>query len=281
MANDAAVTGSSFQIQNGVYFVRGQFCNVNQETLILDQYNSAPSYRVGLFVNEEIINSDIDESLNDNSQGFNNFSAPGADRLKISLSLFKKSLDDFDDNSFIELATVGSNNEPGVLRTKKSGAGGAAAMGGGGGGSPYSSNFDITDTLARRTYDESGNYDVKPFDVTLLESLNDNIGNRGVYKAGQFTSGGETPSDDLALYKISPGKAYVKGYELETVGPTYLDVPKPRDTKTLKNQNIIYNTGPTLKINSVFRTPTVGIGSTYVLSLRDQRVGVNLSLIHI
>ena len=55
-----------------------------------------------------------------------------------------------------------------------------------GGGSPYSSNFDLTDTLARRTYDESGNYDVKPFDVTL-ESLNDNIGNRGVFKEGQFT----------------------------------------------------------------------------------------------
>ena len=272
VANDAAITGSSFQIQNGVYFVRGQFCNVNQETLILDQYNSAPSYRVGLFVNEEIINSDIDESLNDNSQGFNNFSAPGADRLKISLSLFKKPLDDFDDNSFVELATIGSNNQPGVLKTQRKGAGGGAVLGG---TSPYSSNFDLTDTLARRTYDESGNYDVKPFDVTLLESLDDNIGNRGVFKAGQFTPGGETPSDDLALYKLSPGKAYVKGYEIETLNPTFLDVPKPRDIKTLKDQSIIYNTGPTLKINSVFRTPTVGIGSTYVLSLRDQRVGVS------
>ena len=70
----AAVTGSSFQIQEGVYFVRGQFCRVNQETLVLDQYSSGPSYRIGLFVNEEIINSDIDESLNDNSQGFNNYS---------------------------------------------------------------------------------------------------------------------------------------------------------------------------------------------------------------
>jgi len=273
--NSAAITGSSFQIQEGVYFVRGQFCRVNQETLIISQYTTTPEARVGLRVNEEIINADIDESLNDNSQGFNNYSAPGADRLKISLSLYQKPLDDFDDNSFVELATVGANNEPGVLRTKKSAAGGAAAIGGGGGGSPYSSNFDLTDTLARRTYDESGNYDVKPFDVTLLESLNDNIGNRGVYKAGQFTSGGETPSDDLALYKLSPGKAYVKGYELETVNPTFLDVPKPRDVKTLKDQSIIYNTGPTLKINSVFRTPTVGIGSTYVLSLRDQRVGVN------
>ena len=269
VASDAAITGSSFQIQNGVYFVRGQFCNVNQETLILDQYNNAPSYRIGLFVNEEIINADIDESLNDNSQGYNNYSAPGADRLKISLSLFKKSTDDFDDNSFVELAVIND----GVLRTQRKGSAGGAALGGFSG--VYSSNFDLTDTLARRTFDESGNYDVKPFDVTLLESLNDNIGNRGIFNAGQFTPGGETPSDDLALYKLSPGKAYVKGYEIETLNPTFLDVPKPRDVKTLKDQSIIYNTGPTLKINSVFRTPTVGIGSTYVLSLRDQRVGVN------
>ncbi len=267
--NGAAVTGSSFQIQEGVYFVRGQFCNVSQETLILDQYNSAPSYRVGLYVNEEIINADIDETLNDNSQGFNNYSAPGADRLKISLSLFKKSTDDFDDNSFVELAVIND----GILKTQRKGSAGGAALGGFSG--VYSKNFDLTDTLARRTFDESGNYDVKPFDVTLLESLNDNIGNRGVYKSGQFTAGGETPSDDLALYKLSPGKAYVKGYEIETVNPTFLDVSKPRDTKTLNDQSIIYNTGPTLKINSVFRTPTVGIGSTYVLSLRDQRVGVN------
>ena len=209
VTSNAAITGSSFQIQEGVYFVRGQFCRVNQETLIISQYTTTPEARVGLYVNEEIINADIDESLNDNSQGFNNYAAPGADRLKITLSLYQKPLNDFDDNQFVELATIGGNNEPGVLRSKKPGSGGAAAMGGGGGGSPYSSNFDITDTLARRTYDESGNYDVKPFDVTLLESLNDNIGNRGVYKAGQFTAGGETPSDDFALYKLSPGIAYV------------------------------------------------------------------------
>jgi len=273
ISNNAAVTGSSFQIQEGVYFVRGQFCRVNQETLILSQYSSAPEARVGLYVNEEIINADIDESLNDNSQGFNNYSAPGADRLKISLSLFQKPLDDFDDNSFVELATIGSNNQPGVLKTARKGSAGGAALGGFSG--VYSKNFDLTDTLARRTFDESGNYDVRPFDVTLLESLNDNIGNRGVFKAGQFTPGGETPSDDLALYKIAPGKAYVKGYEIETLNPTFLDVPKPRELRTLKNQSIIYNTGPTFKINSVFRTPTVGIGSTYVLSLRDERVGVN------
>ena len=270
VADDAATTGSSFQIQEGVYFVHGQFVGVAQETLILDQYGSKPNFRIGLFVNEEIINADIDESLNDNSQGYNNYAAPGADRLKISLSLFKKSIDDFDDTSFIELGTV----KDGVLKTAKSGRNGKGSsgglIGGFGGGS---GGWDLTDTLARRTYDESGNYDIKPFDVTVLNSLDNNVGNRGVFKAGQFTPSGGTPSDDLALYKISPGKAYVKGYEIETMDPTYIDCPKPRDTKLIENQAIIYNTGPTYRLDSVYRTPTVGIGSTYILSLRDQRKG--------
>jgi hypothetical protein len=44
-------------------------------------------------------------ALNDNSQGYNNYAAPGADRLKISVSLTKKALDNYDDNNFVELAT--------------------------------------------------------------------------------------------------------------------------------------------------------------------------------
>ena len=115
IANNSTATGSAFSISNGVYFIRGQFLNVETETLILDQYNNTSNYRIGLFINEEIINSDLDESLNDNSQGYNNYSAPGSDRLKISTFLFKKSLNDFDDNNFIELATI----KDGVLRAKK------------------------------------------------------------------------------------------------------------------------------------------------------------------
>jgi hypothetical protein len=90
IANNSTAIGSAFNITDGIYFIHGNFVNVKTETLILDQYNNRPNYRVGLFVNEQIINSDIDESLNDNSQGFNNYAAPGADRLKISVSLFKK-----------------------------------------------------------------------------------------------------------------------------------------------------------------------------------------------
>ena len=203
----------------------------------------------------------MDESLNDNSQGFNNYAAPGADRLQISVSLFKKPLDDFSDDNFILLGTVIN----GVLQidNQKSLFGGDSGYN------------NVVDTLARRTFDESGHYYVKPFDVSVVDSLNNQTGNNGIFNVGQFTPGGAQPSDDLALVKISPGKAYVKGYECETLGTTFIDLDKPRTTKTIENQGFTYNTGPTFKVNSVYRTPTVGVGNTFVVSLRDQRVGVN------
>ena len=255
IANNSTAIGSAFNITNGVYFIHGQFVNVNTETLILDQYNNRPSYRVGLFVNEQIVNSDIDETLNDNSQGFNNYGAPGADRLKISTSLFKKNLNDYDDNNFIELATIND----GVLRSQK-----------------ITTAYNlIADELARITYNESGYYATIPFDASVKESLNNNKGNNGVFNVGQFTPSGIIPSDNLAIYQISPGKAFIRGYEVETISSTFLDVEKPRTTKTLENQAITYNTGPTLSLDRVYGSPPIEIGNTYVLSLRNERIGTS------
>ena len=264
ISNNASATGSAFQIQEGVYFIHGNFVTVESETLILDQYTSTPSYRVGLNVQESIITADLDETLNDNSQGYNNYSAPGADRLRITTSLFKKPLDNFDDDNFIELATVNVGRLKAVARS-------------GFGVGPNGGVFyeDLTNVLARRTYAESGDYYTKPFDITVLNSLNDNLGNRGVFQPGQFTPTGDTPSDELALYKVSPGKAFVRGYEIETVNPTFLNAPKTRTVNTSDNQQIIYNTGPTLRLNNVYGSPTIGIGNTYTVSLRNERVGIN------
>ena len=257
----AAATGSAFQIQEGVYFIHGHFVNVNTETLILDQYGDSPNYRVGLFVNETIVNADEDDSLNDNSQGFNNYSAPGADRLKISVSLFKKPLTDYNDDQFVELSIIEEGNIK--SQTKRGDLGGGVGY------------KDWTDILARRTYAESGDYYVKAFDLSVHESLNDGKGNRGVFNSGQLTYGGQTPSDDLMLYKFSPGRAFVRGYDIDISSVTFIDVPKPRTTATIEDQSIIYNTGPTLRVNRTWRAPDVGVGNTYILSLRDQRVGLN------
>ena len=249
----ANTVGSSFSITEGIYFGKGQFLQVRKETLLLDQYSNTPSYRIGLQINEQVINADMDPALNDNSRGFNNFAAPGADRLRITTSLIKKDLDDFDDNNFVELASVTN----GVLTSKTT-----------------TSDYNILeDELARRTYAESGDYYVKPFGIGVKESLNNYQGNNGVFNSTQLTSSGAVPSDDIGLYHVSPGRAFVKGYDVEALGSTYIDFQKPRTTASLEDQGINYNTGATLKLNNAYGSPQIGIGNTYVLSLRDTRVG--------
>jgi len=79
IASGAAVIGMAFQMSAGVYFLRGHFVDVDEQILILDQYSNTSSHRIGLNVREDIISADIDPSLSDNAQGFNNFTAPGAD----------------------------------------------------------------------------------------------------------------------------------------------------------------------------------------------------------
>ena len=170
IANNATSTAASFSISNGVYFIRGNFVQVQDETIILSQYSNEPSARIGLRIEEDIINADEDETLADNSKGFNNYAAPGADRLKISCSLFAKPLDDFNDSNFIELAVI----QDGVLRSQKK-------------NTDYSF---IRDELARRTFAESGDYMVRSFDVSMKDSLDDGVKNGGIYKEGQFTQGG-------------------------------------------------------------------------------------------
>ena len=257
IASTATSTGSSASIQEGVYFIRGFFVKVLSQTIILDQYSDTPSYRVGLLINENIVTAYDDSTLFDNAKGFSNFSAPGADRFQIQTTLLKKDLDDFNDENFIELMRI----ENGILQkfVKKS---------------EYNL---ITDELARRTYDESGDYYIKPFDVTVNESLNDRQGNGGIYLSNETTAEGSVPSDDLMLYQVSPGKAYVRGYEIEKLNTSYIDVEKPRDSKTITSTSFEFDGLSYVKVDNVYGSPFIGFGSSSVVSLRSERIGATAS----
>ena len=253
LAFGATATGSAMSIGEGVYFVRGTFAQVQSETLILNQYSGSPSYRIGFDVQENFVSADEDPSLNDNASGFTNFAAPGADRLEIKISLTKKQLDDTNDQNFIEIARVrGGELQTFVKDTQY--------------------NL-INDTLAARTYDESGDYYIRPFEVFAKESLNDQIGNKGIYTSEQKTQEGNIPSDDLMVMQISPGKAYVKGYAIEKISTGFIDVPKPRSTKTIEQESVSYTTGDPLLVNNVFGSPSLGIGTTATVSLISRRRG--------
>ena len=88
-----------------------------------------------------------DSSLLDNAAGSTNVNAKGAHRLKFTLTLSKLSLDSTDDENFVELIRV----DNGVVVEKAR-------------NTEYSV---IGETLARRTFDESGDYTVRDFDFDI------------------------------------------------------------------------------------------------------------------
>ena len=235
IAENATSTGSAVSIDNGVYFVRGTFVEVLKQTIILDYYTNTPTYRVGLRIDESLVGSKDDESLYDNAKGFTNFAAPGADRLKISLTLAKKPINDLSDANFIEILRV----EDGAIKKV----------------ADKTVYNIIRDYMADRTFDESGSYAVDEFDLNVLECLNDRVGNDGIYLDTEVTEQGNEPSDDLMCVQVSPGKAYVKGYDVEVDVANTIDVEKPRDTETIKSANIPYEMGHLLRVNNVDGAP--------------------------
>ena len=247
----ASAVGCRVSIADGVFFIRGHFVNVSADKLVLDPYTNTPSYRVGLFIKEELISANDDESLYDNARGFSNFAAPGADRLKISTTLTKKGLTDFNDKNFIEIMRL-DDGELKKLQNK----------------TQYNL---IKDYFAKRTFEESGNYSVGNFKFDVEESLNDGISNEGVFNTGELTDQGATPTDDLFALKVSPGKAYVRGYDIERPVSTILDIEKPRDKKEIELSSVPFKFGNKFQINNVNGTPKLGINISNIINLCNQR----------
>jgi hypothetical protein len=246
---NATSVGSSASIGDGVYFIRGYFVNVSKQTIILDNYTNTSSYRVGLKIDELILSAGDDISLYDPSKGFTNYAAPGADRFKINLTLTKKLLSDLNDTDFVELLRV-QNGKIKIIEQK----------------SQYNI---IKDYMAERTYDESGDYTVEPFGLSVNNSLNDRLGNNGLFFNTETTEQRNSPSEDLMCLKISPGKAYVRGYDIEKISTTIIDVDKPRDTARVDNVNVPFEMGNIIKVNTVSGTPK----QKFTIDLLDQFVG--------
>lgn len=141
-----------YSIQEGTFFLRGHLVHVDQQTIVLSSNTNVISARVGFVVEEEIITYRDDSSLLDPALGTTNYAAPGADRLRLTAVLTSKAIsgstqvEQNSDEDFIEISRI-VDGVPAV-------------------------NFDrieptqVEEILARRTYDESGDYVVRPFRLT-------------------------------------------------------------------------------------------------------------------
>jgi hypothetical protein len=240
-------TGQIFSINEGVFFYEGFFIMNSAQTVALSKYsNNSANVKIGFEITETIAKSTSDTTLLDPAQDASNYQAPGADRFVIDLVLATRAIDSTDTTKFIELSRV----EAGQLTQD----------------TKYPIFAVLEDTLARRTYDESGNYTVRPFKI----SLEDNSSN--------------TAQTNVIL---SPGKAYVFGYEFETITPTRLIVDKPRDTTHINNKivsadygNFVYTTDHfgTWPINSLSTVdlhcvPNASINVTSTASISNTKIG--------
>ena len=268
---DTLGSGTTATIQKGVYYIKNNFVLVQAQTTVLSKYSTSASIKAGLTVIESIVYPEEDESLLDNALGSPNYAAPGAARYYIDLVLNSKPYDTItDDDQFITLLTI----KDGVVQYLVD----------------KTEYAQIEKTLARRTYDESGDYTVREFPIQIREYRNNDRGqwaNNQTYikgdivvvsgvtykcainntspSTGDFAVGSNwladtTPPYNYGLYQgptyslsvetditplttktslaIEPGKAYVRGYEVEKIATQYLTIDKARDLSNYENKTI-------------------------------------------
>lgn len=191
--------GYGFKVSDGVIFQQGFFLYVNPQEIIVDPYKTTPSNLiVGFNVTESIVNNSVDTSLNDNASGTRNEGAPGAYRLKLEPELVLKSVANVDaSNGFFTLVEF----QEGVpVRQRQD--------------TQYAT---LGKELARRTFEESGDYVVKPFRVVTDQY------------AGNTTH---------FMAYVSSGIGYINGFRVEQFGRVPLAIRMGNDIRAKNDQTI-------------------------------------------
>ena len=145
---DSVGNSFSMSVSDGIIFQRGHFQRFEDQSIVVSRYTNFPdNLTVGAETTEAIVNSASDTSLLDNASGFNNFNAPGADRLKLTPVLVVNTTP----------KAEASNNFLSMVQFE--------------GGKPVQLNQKaqlnrLGDEIARRTYEESGDYVLQPFSLS-------------------------------------------------------------------------------------------------------------------
>jgi len=222
VASSGTVTGKAFVItsQEGIYYIDGFFVLADPQRILLYDVVSGvrqfatPTRRVGFTVSDEIITILDDASLGDPAFGSPNQNAPGADRFRKTLTISQKDL--------AASTAISATNSPDFIEVLRYENGVVTKR------NEFPAYAVLGETLARRTFDESGNYTVDPFDIQVREHTD------------VFGVGGS--SGQLAI-GLEPGKAYVRGYEFENIATKFVTIDKARDTDTASGEETNFTMG--------------------------------------
>jgi len=231
VANPAIGRGTQLSCQAGDFFVLGRFVFVEGQSILLSKYSrDVANQNIGFLVTQDIVTASDNSALYDNSGVTPNLSAPGADRYRIRLTLTTQ--DDVDsDEMFVFYCEITDN----AITKQQTGT------------EDYNK---ITEVLAQRTFEESGNYIVNPFSATIED----------------------TDSDDFIL-RVSPGLAYVNGYRANVRKTTRVALPKPVSTEITNNQAIAATFGNYVYIDSADGLPNIAQFDSATLYASPKGVG--------
>lgn len=196
-------TGVGLKVADGIIYQKGAFIRVAEQLVVVEKYSTTPNaVAVGFATNEQLITSTADTTLLDNAAGFNNENAPGADRLKLTPTLEVKTVVAADaDEDFFTLIEYANGN---AVRRKET--------------TQYSI---IGEEFARRTAEESGDYVVNKFPLSV--EVGDN-------------------ANSLNL-RVGSGTAYVGGNRVKTFAPVETVIDISGDFASVTQQNITTNIG--------------------------------------
>ena len=225
--------GYAFAVTDGIIYQKGTFVKVDPQVIIVNKYSSVPDQlAVGFTTDETIVASTADTSLLDNATGTPNYTAPGANRMKLTANLVVMSSANAQANlSFLPLVEFSE-------------------------GTPYKENrVTVYNTIAReferRTKESSGDYVLDRFDVGTKE---------------KETAAG-LPNTTYVTATVDPGTAYISGVRIETLNNTQLNLRRGTDTKTLSSQIVTANYGQYILVKELMGSFNVVSGSS--VSLRD------------
>ena len=190
---NVVINGTTAYLTAGEFYYEGRVYNVPAQSVTI---TGTGTENLGLKLVEEFVTSTDDNALLDPANGYTNYGNPGADRLKQTWQFVK------DDPDMLNLWTVIDGQLQPSIKTD-----------------PYK---DLMNILAKRTYDESGNYLVRGMTISVEDNKED------VNKID---------------YVIDAGTAYVKGYEVTLPSPKRIVVPKSQNYSSRKNEPKTYSSG--------------------------------------
>ena len=225
--------GYAASVSEGTVFKKGFFIRVEPQTIVVSKYTNTPGdVIVGFITNENIITADAQPSLYDNAVGSPNYTAPGANRLRLTANLVYRTAD----NTSVTALSSNTSNFFTLASFN--------------GGKPVVTYTDpqynvLQDQLARRTYEESGDYIVDPFELSTAAN---------------------TSNAQNVILEVDRGIGYVRGHRVEFINKNRVNLRKGIDELTFPNQITTANYGNYVIINELcgaFDTKNLSVVNLY------------------